>query len=102
MPSGFTAKIEEPATYRVVPEDPSLGHGINVPYLASDAKLDPGSRMVLRAEGWAEYGTDGKLCKVHVPEGWRLESWGDVEESRRLSFEELLERAGLKKRRRPR
>ena len=98
MPSGFIVKITEPATYRVVPEDREVGAGINVPYLASDAKLPPSSRMDLRAEGWAEYGIDGKLDRIHIPDGWRLESWDDVEDSRKLSFDKVLKRLGLRRR----
>jgi len=98
MPFGFTVKITEPATYRVVPEDRKVGAGINVPYLASDARLPPSSRMDLRVGGWAEYGEDGKLDRVRVPEGWRLESWDDVEESRKLTFDEVLKRLGLRRR----
>ena len=98
MPSGFLVKITEPATYRVVPEDREVGAGINVPYLASDAKLPASSRMDLRAGGWAEYGGEGKLDRIHIPDGWRLESWDDVVESRKLTFDELLRRLGLRKR----
>jgi hypothetical protein len=96
MASGFTVKIEKPATYRVVPEDGS-DRGINVPYLASDAKLRPETRLVLPSDGWAEYDELGMLGRVHVPDGWRLESWDDVDESRRLTLDDILERIGLRR-----
>jgi hypothetical protein len=92
MASGFTMKIEEPATYRVVPEDGS-DRGINVPYLASDAKLRPGGTMVLPSNGWAEYDERGMLGRIHVPEGWRLEQWEDVVGARG-TLDEVLKRIG--------
>ena len=90
MPPGFTVKIEEEATYRVVPEDPAVGAGINVPYQSCDACLLPASRMDLRAGGWAQYDEEGHLEEVHVPEGWRLESWDDVKAAEGNTFEEVL------------
>jgi hypothetical protein len=96
MASGFTVKIEKPATYRIVPEDGS-DRGINVPYLASDAKLKPGWRLDLPSAGWAEYDELGMLKSVHVPDGWRLESWNDVDESRCLTLDDILERIGLRR-----
>jgi hypothetical protein len=91
MASGFTVEIEEPATHRVVPEDGS-DRGINVPYLASDAKLRPGMRLELPSGGWAEYDELGMLGRVHVPDGWRLEQWEDALESKTSSFDEVLRR----------
>lgn len=98
MASGFTVEIEEPATYRVVPEDGS-DRGINVPYLASDAKLRGGDRLELPAGGWAEYGERGVLGRVHVPDGWRLESWEDALESKKLTLDDVLARIGLRRKR---
>jgi hypothetical protein len=96
MASGFTVKITDPATHRVVPEDGS-DRGINVPYLASDAKLRPGMRLELPGGGWAQYDELGMLARVHVPEGWRLEQWKDVLESKRLTFDDVLARIGLRR-----
>lgn len=96
MASGFTVEIEDAATYRVVPED-GTDRGINVPYLASDAKLRPGGRLELPSGGWAEYDELGMLGRVHVPEGWRLELWEDALESKTLTLDDVLRRIGLRR-----
>lgn len=89
MPSGFTMKIVAEATHRVVPEDSTVGAGINVPYRAADAGISAASRMDLRAGGWAQYDEAGVLEHVHVPDGWRLELWGDMRDAEELTFESV-------------
>lgn len=98
---GFTVKIEERATYRIVPEDPSVGAGINVPYEVEDQRpvrgtgyvlsgrlsLEGTGRASLRAGGWARY-EGGVLAEIHVPDGWRLEQWEDGEGTLTFSDEE--------------
>lgn len=74
----YVVRIDGPATYRVVPEDPTVGAGINVPFRLEDMTSGavPSGRtdVPLRAEGVATY-EEGVLVEVVVPDGWRVEQW---------------------------
>jgi hypothetical protein len=73
----FVVTIERSATYRLVPEDPRHGGGINVPYRLEDMTGRTASGRVdlpLRAEGVATY-VEGSLREIVVPDGWRVEQW---------------------------